>query len=227
MKLCITILLSLFLAGIVSSVYGEDELSQKKWEQLTKKLDYSQKEKAQKPAKKEEAPSQRTSDYHYSGGGSSFGNVGSLFMIIALVLLILLVVYMLVNAKSNPSLNAINKEIQEKIENIEEHIHDVDLNDLFKKYVTNREFDLALRISFLMIIKDLSERHLIKWEKQKTNWEYHGELNGYDLKTGFGSMIKNFERIWYGEKAINEPEFVNINDEFDRFKTQLGVDAKE
>ena len=228
MKLRLTILLSFFLVGIVSSVHGEDELSQKKWEQLTRKLDYSKGQKEKKPVEeKKEQSNRRTTSSGHSGGGSSFGNVGSLFMIIALVLLALLVFYMLANIKSNPSLTAINKEIQEKIENIEEHIHEVDLNDLFKQYVNNREFDMALRISFLMIIKDLSEKRLIKWEKQKTNWEYHGELKNYDLKTGFSSMIRNFERVWYGEKAISEPEFLNINYEFDQFKTQLGADAKK
>lgn len=223
MRLFIVIFLSLLLVGTVSSVRGEGGLSQKKWEQLTKKLDYSEKKKTQEePAEEKKENRSTETPLRTSSGGSSFSGGGSFFMIMALVLLAVLVVFMLANVKSNPNLTAINKEIQEKIENIEEHIHEVDLNSLFKQYVNNRQFEMALRISFLMIIKDLSERQLIKWEKQKTNWEYHSELRGYDLKTGFSSMVKNFERVWYGEKVISEPEFVIINYEFDQFKKQLG-----
>jgi len=223
-RILLAILLSL-IAFLPDASAQEESFSEEKWQKLTEGIDYSHQQKktdSQEKTDQEPNANERTSERNYSGsGGTVFEGMGMIFLIIAGVVILALIIFILANVKSNPALAQQNVEIQE-IENIEERIHEVNLDDLFGRFVAGGEYNLALRMSFLMIIKILSEQKLIKWEKQKTNWEYHGELEDFDLRTGFGSMINTFERIWYGEQVITEPEFHYIEAEFNQFKSRLG-----
>lgn len=227
----LSIALTLLFLAILSyaSAQNGEGFSEKKWEKLTEGIDYTQEKKKPEPIEERD----RTDRDHDNDSGSSsrssggspvfqgIQGMGMVFVIIAGVVILGLIIFIIANSKSNPTLAAQNVEI-EKIENIEESIHEVNLDDLFGRFVAGGDYNLALRMSFLMIIKTLSEQKLIRWEKQKTNWEYHGELSDYDLKYGFGSMINVFERMWYGEQVITEPEFHQIESEFNQFKSRLG-----
>jgi hypothetical protein len=140
-------------------------------------------------------------------------------MAIVVVLLIVLIVFMIANSKANPNLQSQRIAI-EKMDKIEEHIHEVNLEDIFDDFVKAGDYTMAIRISFLKIIKALSEQKMIKWEKQKTNWEYHSELNDFDLRTEFAQMISHFEKVWYGEIQLTEPEFIEVNELFENFKSK-------
>lgn len=206
---------SLLFLLLVSFSYAADDgtnFSEEAWEDLTEELDYTE------PPKEEPKP--MPEPVNWEGPSSLFSGAKYLFASIIGLALLVLIVYMIASSKSNPALNA-RKAALEKIENIEERIHEVDLEDLFSEFSNNGEYHIALRMSFLMIIKRLSEVKLIKWEKQKTNWEYHSELGKEELRDDFATMISTFERLWYGEKQILEPEFHQIEEEFNTFKRHL------
>lgn len=226
------VLAVLFCSFLVVCAFGQEAdapFSEKKWERLTKRLDYSQSPKKEEPVQDLDDFESTEESGGYDDGGSIsapsgtstiFEGAGMVFTIIVVALLVMLIIYMIANSRSNPTLEAQNMELEE-IENIEERIHEVDLDELFTKFVKSEEYHIALRMSFLMIIKQLSELKLIKWEKQKTNWEYHTDLNDYDLRREFGQMIQVFERFWYGEIALSEPEFHATENQFAHFKNQL------
>ncbi|MFY0673286.1 MAG: hypothetical protein JXQ87_07770 [Bacteroidia bacterium] len=197
-----------------NSIAENEPLNKEKWEKLSKELNYER----EKPQPKEPKEDIRTGNSFRPSSGTKFGDVKYLFMGIVVVLLVVLIVFMIANSKANPNLQ--NQRIAiEKIERIEEHIHEVNLEDIFDDFVKSGDYTMAIRISFLKIIKALSEQKMIKWEKQKTNWEYHSELSDFDLRNEFGQMISHFEKAWYGEFELTEQEFITVNELFENFKT--------
>jgi len=209
------VVFSLLLLFLVAFSYAGDkdaDFNKETWEELTKELDYTEVPREKKPPPPEPVD--------MGGTIALFGKAKYLIAGVIGLALLVLIVYMVASTKSNPALNA-RKAALKKIENIEERIHEVDLENLFAEFSNTGEYHIALRMSFLMIIKRLSEIKLIRWEKQKTNWEYHSELAKEELRDDFANTIKTFERLWYGEKELYEPEFHKIEQEFATFKKYL------
>lgn len=227
--MALRIIYLLFLTLSLSQLMAQENevLNEKKWEELTKDIDYEREKETvtNKEQETQESNSNRqyTNNKTRSESNFSFGEFKYLFMIIIGTLLLVLIIYMISNSTANPTLAARNIEIQ-KIENIEEHIHEVNLDELLTEFKNENDFDMAIRISFLTIVKELSNKKMIKWERQKTNWEYHSELNNTSLKSPFGQMILAFEKVWYGEHHLSEPDFNKINSDFINFKEQLEKD---
>lgn len=234
MRVIISCFFFLLISVAVLGANGQEEpFSEKKWERLTKKLDYSKVPQKVAPPTETTPPTQRqpqgSSSFEPStvvptGAATLFQGAGLIFTVVLVLLLLLLIIFMIANSRSNPALEAQNVALQ-NIDTIEEHIHEVDLDELFTQFVKTEEYHIALRMSFLMIIKQLSQMGLIKWEKQKTNWEYHSDLEDYSLKMEFGGMIQTFERFWYGEKVLSEHDFHRIENQFATFKTRLDEQA--
>lgn len=72
----------------------------------------------------------------------------------------------------------------------------------------------AVRIYFIFIIKDLSDKNWIKWEKKKTNISYLIEMRSrpqYDL---FNKSVSVFEVVWYGNYKIDKKSFTEVEPTF-------------
>ena len=54
-------------------------------------------------------------------------------------------------------------------EKIEENIHESDLDKFIKQAESEEKYNLAIRLYYLAIIKELSLGKLIKWKRNKTN----------------------------------------------------------
>ncbi|MGB0431196.1 MAG: hypothetical protein ACPGLV_12040 [Bacteroidia bacterium] len=211
-------ILLLYIFTIFLPIYGlanKAELDKETWQKLIEDIEYKKKDKVEESEPEKTTENETDED---TGSGFSLGNVQHLFMVIVLIILLVLIGFMIANSRSNPSLKRQNIEI-DKLDKIEEHIHDVNLDQLVNQFKSDNDFAMALRMSFLTIIKALSNKAFIKWEKQKTNWEYHSELSNYEMKRDFGQMIVIFENIWYGEKKITEQEFTLYQQQFESFKS--------
>ncbi len=207
----------LALLFLPSFGFSKVELDKEKWEKMVEELDYSKKDEP----KKEDPEKENNEVYEKTQPSSnfSFAGIGQVLLVIVIVVLVALVVFMIANSRSNPALQRQNIAL-EKIDRIEEHIHDVDLDELVDQFKSENDFTMALRMSFLTIIKAMSVQGLIKWEKQKTNWEYHSEVSDFEMKTGFGQMILIFEKVWYGEFVLSESEFAKYQKQFENFKSK-------
>jgi len=100
---------------------------------------------------------------------------------------------------------------------IAEHIHEFDLPALIQQAIAQKDFTVATRLYYLLTIKTLSDKNLIHWKKDKTNRNYLNELTTIDLKNQFGQLTNIFERVWYGEVAVTESIFGEIEGQFKGF----------
>ncbi len=97
----------------------------------------------------------------------------------------------------------------------EEHIEQIDLDKRIKDALHQNNFRLAIRYMYLKTLKELSKNKLIEWNFEKTNQDYYKEIKQENVKEHFKSASYLYEYIWYGEFAINQPEFSNAKRIFD------------
>jgi len=99
----------------------------------------------------------------------------------------------------------------------EEIIRNKDISTLLKNAEDNGNYRLALRYYFLKLLKELEKNKIIKWEPQKTNFEYLKEIRKRDYKDRFKKFNFWYDYIWYGKYPLDKQEFDLISKDFNSF----------
>ncbi len=114
------------------------------------------------------------------------------------------------NAASEASLKIEVNSLQEA----EENPMQADLGKLIAKLVAEQKFREATRAYFLLILQRLYSQNRINYQKQKTNFDYVGEVKNEDFYAAFASLTTFFERIWYGSSTLAQHDFYRIEPAF-------------
>ncbi|HRH65788.1 MAG TPA: hypothetical protein PLU53_05790 [Bacteroidia bacterium] len=193
---------------IDSSGVDKHSFDRAKWESLTRDIDYSD-EKPSSPGK--------SHTWNFSLGPELAKTI--LFTGIAALLIYLLYKTL----KGNFS--ARNKKIGNKSRAFalleEESIHEMDLEKSFRQALSGQNYREAIRIKYLMAIRELSKNKLILWKKDKTNHDYLSETFHTAVYSSFADITLLFERFWYGEADLNEQKFNTTLPVFDSFLSSL------
>ncbi len=99
-----------------------------------------------------------------------------------------------------------------------------ELQRLLKEALDNENYRAAIRIYYLFILKDLSSRQWINWQKEKTNMHYLYEMQKQKVYNDFSQTVNYFEIVWYGKRDINQQQFKSIQPSFTNLLNQLGVE---
>jgi hypothetical protein len=105
----------------------------------------------------------------------------------------------------------------ELLENIEDNLHESDLERALRLALEAQDYRLAIRIYYLTIIKELSLKDMIKWKRDKTNGQYVREMLEKPEGTAFRSLTVSFERAWYSNETIMLKHFEALNPQFQSF----------
>lgn len=188
------------------------EIDKAKWEEYNGKRDYIEKEKEKKEAS-------NMPKFGFEG----LGFIAQLIKVIVYAVVILglaFLIFKLFEAQFKAD-KAIVNDKKFHLEKLEEQIHEVDLNKLLEEYRNKKDFSMMIRIQYLMVIKALSERKIIDWQKQKTNGAYLQELYGHNLFLPFQKVTRLYERIWFGEVILDEPKYEEIAHRFEQILNQI------
>lgn len=150
----------------------------------------------------------------------SLGWLGWVLIGLLVGALIFLIVKMFLNAESDGK-KITHTDVIEDINPTE--IPLTELQRLLKEALDKNDFRGAIRIYFIFIIRDLTQKGLIKWEKEKTNFQYLRELSNYENYNDFNLSVSYFEIIWYGKRELDRNTFDQIKPNFTRFLDKLGV----
>lgn len=186
-------------------------IDKEKWEKYHNERDYIEKEK-----KKEEAFEMP------SFGFEGLGFIAQLIKLIVYAVVVLglaFLIFKLFEARYKEN-KSINKDKGFKLEKLEEQIHEVDLEKLLAAYTRQQDFAMMIRIQYLIILKELSRRKIINWQKQKTNGAYLQELYGHNLFGLFQKVTRLYERIWFGEVSLDEQKYKEIVPNFEQMLAQ-------
>ncbi len=216
--------------GFQNESYQQEEIDErpfdeKKWEELTKDLDYSDKSKKKKKKESEEGTEEGRGRGNSRNGDPFSLEQGSGLMKFLIILLAIVVVVLLLRGLLGSDLKVKNKKIKKvdqiDIEKIEEDIENADLPDFIRQALDNGQYALAIRLYYLAVLKELSIRKDIRWKKDKTNSDYLQEMRGSPQYGTFKELTSIFELIWYGERLLDREGFQLLEPDFKQFIHQL------
>ncbi len=114
-----------------------------------------------------------------------------------------------------------SKETFLPYEVLNENIHEIDYQKELARLVADRKYRLAVRLLYLQTLKKLSDKEIIDWKLEKTNYNYLMEINEPTIKAEFGQLTYQFDYIWYGDFPVDKPTFEPINQSFSHFNAEL------
>lgn len=103
----------------------------------------------------------------------------------------------------------------------EEIIRSKNISELMEKALTNKDYRLAIRYYYLLILQKLTEAEIISYESDKTNSEYISEINSESLKAGFTKATNLYDYVWYGNFEVTEADFSKAQPTFTSLKNQI------
>ncbi len=171
-------------------------------------FDYYEKpqDKSNKPKSK---PSKSSNSPKVSSGGVSFMTM--LLLFIGVALLAFLIYYFFMRYQEDKDGAAVTTNFDDVAPS---EIPKSELERRLEDALGRGDFREAVRIYFIFIIKDLSDKNWIKWEKKKTNISYLIEMRSrpqYDL---FNKSVSVFEVVWYGNYDIDRKSFQQVEPTF-------------
>jgi len=145
---------------------------------------------------------------------------GRLLLISILVLGIGFILFrVMVNINDSP-IN-VRQQIQ-TVEDIEKNIHEADIDRFLREALTAQQYRLAVRLYYLAIIKELSLKGKIQWQRDKTNGAYLREMrNQSQLYSTFSHLTLIFEYVWYSNSGFNQENYAQVEPEFASFLKQI------
>lgn len=101
---------------------------------------------------------------------------------------------------------------------LEENIHLIDFEELIAKAREEKDFRRAVRLHFLKLLKELSDKNLIAWKIDKTNKDYSIELLNTQYNAHFKELAELYEYVWYGNFLLDEAGYTSTLQKFKTFE---------
>ena len=114
-----------------------------------------------------------------------------------------------------------NRAVPLPYETLSEDIHRIDFADELARAEQAGNYRLAVRLGYLLTLRHLTERHLIRWQPDKTNHDYLRELAGTPWAAGFQGLTRQFEYVWYGELPLAAAQYPALREERQEFIRHL------
>lgn len=76
--------------------------------------------------------------------------------------------------------------------------------------INDKNYRLAIRLQYLLLLKLMHENEWINWKMEKTNQHYITELDDASLRYDFKKCVYYFDQVWYGKKLLKESQYLEI-----------------
>ena len=213
MKSLSIVILSTFLSmyahtraqdGYLQSDRNPVELSQEDWEEIISERNYE--EKAEPVDEVENNNELPAFDW------SAFGWV-KYVLITMLVALVVFLLVKIISAKDNNRVG--DAEISyERLEELEGNLEEADLQKFLKNALASGDYKLALRVLYLISLKEMEQKNWIIYRKDKTNLNYVMEMTSRPEVSQFARLTQAFELVWYGDLDFDKKEYELIQPPF-------------
>jgi hypothetical protein len=102
-----------------------------------------------------------------------------------------------------------------------ENIFEINYQKEIEKAVNSGDYRLAIRLMFLRLLKQLSQKKIIQYKQGRTNFDYLSQLYSTGYYNDFFRLTRNYEYTWYGKFDVNRETFGIIKNEFENFDRKL------
>lgn len=147
-------------------------------------------------------------------------------MYIFLGIILLFVIYFIIKNAGEFSFGSDQKKIkfdaseEQEVEDTE-NIENNNFFQLIQKAKSDKDYRKAIRYYHLWVLQTLSDKKLIRWNKDKTDYDYYKELGETAVKEDFSNNVYVYDYIWYGKFPLNSKEFELAESIFQRTLNQL------
>lgn len=222
------VIIFLVLGNLIPVLAQDDavQLNRESWEETIKEISYEELEGEEKKKKKNEK--EKTKDYKPSKPWINWNSGTVKAILFGLIILALLLI--LYKIFGNIAFGGKIKRAEQRnftIEDIEENLEQADLKYHLETSLTSGDYRKAIRVYYLSIIKEFSQRNWIYWKKDKTNYSYVHEMRGRNEHSAFRDLTLAFEIVWYGDAEIKEEHFTKLKPHFQSFIHQLNIPMDE
>ena len=225
---CLVVGLLLTLTSITLPVSAQepDRMEENAWKEATDGINYGNLEEPEQEEEEE--------DYDPDAGeaeeddDSSFWNwdigISPTFLkVLSISIIVILLTFVLVKLLGNKiGFGKLKeKKLSFSLEDVEENLEETDLERFKREALEKKDFKTAIRILYLMILKDLSIQDKIEWRREKTDSQYVREMRGKDGFQEFRELTRSFEYVWYGEAPISATDYQKLLPSFSSFLNTL------
>ncbi|MET0392506.1 MAG: DUF4129 domain-containing protein [Chitinophagaceae bacterium] len=164
---------------------------------------------------KERAPTNRPAG---SSGGGGFLNA-LLWMIVIGAFIAFLFIYL---SGSNVRLFRGSKTIKEAddTKDVSDDIFTISHQQADKAAAAG-DYRLAVRLLFLLLLRRLADKNLIRYTPESTNFDYLLQVQAAPWYRQFFRVTRHYEYVWYGRFDINPEQFKTIRNDFTTLEQQL------
>jgi hypothetical protein len=89
------------------------------------------------------------------------------------------------------------------------------------KAIRENNYRLAVRLLFLRSLTRLSNKNIIDYKLDRTNFDYLVQLRPTNYYTDFFRLTRNYEYCWYGQFDIDPGKFGILKNDFENFDSRL------
>lgn len=188
-----------------------------KWKEIVGDVDYT--EKPRKEDKKEASPVR----FSMPWGGSVLRFIS--YAVIAAVIGAL-VYFVLKNISF--SLKIRRTELKSAdLEQPVDHIEEIDINALLERARREGDLKLVVRLYYLELLKQLNQRGVIQWKKDKTNKDYLSELFSSNFFfEDIRRLTLSYEAVWYGDHDLRPESYHNLTERFEQLYREINEGAR-
>lgn len=176
--------------------------------------------------KKEKLKTQKKpSNLSFLNGLIKFFSSGVLkFILFSLVALaIIYILYSLFNNSEFNYFKRRNKKQNNEDQSWENITEFTDWENALQKALDIPDYRLAVRVMYLETLQLLNSAELIKYEQEKTNWQYVEELGDTTFKKPFTLFTKYFDYVWYGNFEMTNKTFEEIKQIHSQLKQSVRI----
>lgn len=188
------------------------EVEQKEYERYFDQRQKNSEDVNYRPKEIKQRPITR-SNRNFSGGtGLVLGPVFT-YILLGIIIAILVGLIFYLFFKNPPTKE--NKPIPQDLEEINPtEIPKSELELRLEEALRNKDYRKAIRIYFIFIIRGLTEKNFIAWEKEKTNFAYLSEMRQNHLYKDFDESVMLYEIVWYGKRKIDSDIYAKLEPTF-------------
>ncbi len=158
------------------------------------------------------------------GAKKALGIVAVIFRILPYLILIIALFFLIklfLKINFNELISGKTTTAEVTLTEDEEIIKNKDIQQLIKKAIAQKNYRLAVRYYYLLVLQKLQENNLIEWEPQKTNEDYIVEIQNKKIISKFKEVTYLYDFVWYGNFEINELEFDKVAINFEKLTTNI------
>ncbi|MDZ4822398.1 MAG: DUF4129 domain-containing protein [Flavobacteriales bacterium] len=214
------------------AVPQRDVWTTEQWKKSISDLDYTKPEEREKREQRERERNQTQEQVQPNDSWSFNWPVipTQFWQIVVFSLIIITLVYLIWQLLTKGNWRKDKKlkgDIGFSLEHIEDNLEESDLDRYLRHALDAGDYKSAVRIFYLAIIKTLHENRLIRWKKEKTNFDFVVEMRPSNHYQSFRDVTRAFELVWYGDISVSEKQFNTMDGVFRKFLNELSNGTKK